>query len=327
MTARAYALIDSYTYGFALREAALPFDGPQAVTAVADQMMPPIPAAEYPFLVEMATGHVLEPGYNFGNEFESGLNLILDVLTASLPHNSEPPLDRRRNHPRTHLPIWCVENQRPVPAGPLWHSRAVPNLDFYAVADDQGAVLEAIFGLNLFRVFEAYSEPDSQLREFVAAEEVPLTSRGAHLMLYAVESGPEPTAHRIELRPGGLGDATFRFQCQGWGIIQLHFGDLFQGDELRWSHTNHNTEKRAAKWAAVYPELGDPAAWEWAAVSRASSKLNRTIRSMAVGRIGSHPVLPQAAELIRRLDLKYEYGIGVHGTPGSGMTQPIARAF
>ena len=39
MTAHAYALIDSYVYGFALQEAALPFEGSDTVAAVAGSMI------------------------------------------------------------------------------------------------------------------------------------------------------------------------------------------------------------------------------------------------------------------------------------------------
>ena len=39
LTAHAYALLDSYVYGFALQEATLPFDGPRASTEVAAPMM------------------------------------------------------------------------------------------------------------------------------------------------------------------------------------------------------------------------------------------------------------------------------------------------
>lgn len=42
---------------------------------------------EYPHLVEMATEHILQPGYDFGNEFEFGPNVILDALTRSIPDN------------------------------------------------------------------------------------------------------------------------------------------------------------------------------------------------------------------------------------------------
>jgi hypothetical protein len=203
----------------------------------------------------------------------------------------------------------------------------VPNLDFYAVDGDQLAALNAVFEDNRFRVFEVYSEPGSQLREFASPQEIPEEPHGPHLMLYAIGTGPEPTAHRIELRPGAAGGATYRYRCQGWGLIQLHFGNVFMDDELRWSHTNHNTAMRAAKGFAGYPELGDPALWDWPAVSKASNKLNRTIRSMAISRIGSHPVLPQAAELISRVGLNHEYGTGIHSTPSPGIIHSPDRSL
>jgi len=92
MTAHAYALLDSYVYGFALQEAALPFDGPQDVPEVAESIMQQFSADQYPHLVEMATRYVLQPGYDFGNEFEFGLSLILDALARLIP--DQPILDR-----------------------------------------------------------------------------------------------------------------------------------------------------------------------------------------------------------------------------------------
>lgn len=84
MTAHAYALIDSYVYGFALQEAALPFEGPEGVGDVAEPIMELMSAGEYPHLVDMATSYYLQPGYDFGDEFEFGLGVILDAL-ATLP--------------------------------------------------------------------------------------------------------------------------------------------------------------------------------------------------------------------------------------------------
>src|SRR6266511_4723213 len=83
MTAHAYALLDSYVYGFALQEASLPFEGPETVAGVAEPMMQQFPAGEYPHLVEMATEHILKPCYDFGDEFDFGLGVILDGLTKS----------------------------------------------------------------------------------------------------------------------------------------------------------------------------------------------------------------------------------------------------
>lgn len=85
MTAHAYALIDSYVYGFALQEAALPFDY-QTVSQMAKPMTDQSPDGAYPHLVEMATEFILQPGYDFGDEFEIGLNLILNALASSLPN-------------------------------------------------------------------------------------------------------------------------------------------------------------------------------------------------------------------------------------------------
>jgi AcrR family transcriptional regulator len=84
MTAHAYALIDSYVYGFALQEAALPFEGSDDVATVVEPMIEQFSTSEYPHLVELATEHVLRPGYDFGDEFDFGLTLILDGLARSI---------------------------------------------------------------------------------------------------------------------------------------------------------------------------------------------------------------------------------------------------
>jgi hypothetical protein len=92
----------------------------------------------------------------------------------------------------------------------------VPNLDFYAADDDWFAVLETVFDLGLFRVFESDSEPDCELREFQTATDVTNGLRGRHLALFVVGSGPEPAARRIDFLPGARGDTTFRYCCEGW---------------------------------------------------------------------------------------------------------------
>ena len=45
---------------------------------------------KYPHLFEFSMEHILKPGYDFGLEFEFGLNLILNGLTSSIRDN-EPP--------------------------------------------------------------------------------------------------------------------------------------------------------------------------------------------------------------------------------------------
>ncbi len=80
MTAHAYSLLDSYIYGFALTTMNLPFDTSEEVAAVADGMLQPLPVNEYPNLVEFITEHAMKPGYDHGDEFEYGLDVILDGL-------------------------------------------------------------------------------------------------------------------------------------------------------------------------------------------------------------------------------------------------------
>ena len=87
MTAHAYALLDSYVYGFALSEASLPINGPETVSDVAESMMQQFSAGAYPHLLEFVTEHILKPGYDFGNEFEFGVSMILDALARSIPDN------------------------------------------------------------------------------------------------------------------------------------------------------------------------------------------------------------------------------------------------
>ncbi|MBB5858323.1 hypothetical protein ACFQ05_22135 [Amycolatopsis umgeniensis] len=201
----------------------------------------------------------------------------------------------------------------------------MPNLDFYAVDDDWSSVLETVFDLGLFRVFESDSELDRELREFHTAAEVPDGRPGRSLALFAVGSGPGPVPTRIDFLPGVHPDATFRYCCEGWGLIQLYHAVAVGAQELRWSHTNHNTEKRAAAWAATLPRLGDPDEWNWPAVTSASGRLNRAIRRMAVSKIGSHPVLPNAARFIEDNDLRYEYGTGIHAAPAPGYGRSMTR--
>jgi AcrR family transcriptional regulator len=88
LTAHAFALIDSYIYGFALSEASLPINGPETVTQVAETMMRQYDTHDYPHLNEFSTEHILQPGYDFGAEFEFGLGLVLDGLARALANRA-----------------------------------------------------------------------------------------------------------------------------------------------------------------------------------------------------------------------------------------------
>jgi AcrR family transcriptional regulator len=77
-TAHAYSILDSYIYGFALQQINLPFQTADQTAEVLETMMVHMTPSEYPYLMEIALEHVLKPGYSYANEFEIGLELILE---------------------------------------------------------------------------------------------------------------------------------------------------------------------------------------------------------------------------------------------------------
>jgi AcrR family transcriptional regulator len=80
MAAHAYSVLDSYIYGFTLNELSLPLDNSKQIAEVAANIFREAPMNEYPHLAEMAIERAMKPGYDYGDEFEFGLDLILDGL-------------------------------------------------------------------------------------------------------------------------------------------------------------------------------------------------------------------------------------------------------
>ena len=81
MAAHAYSLLDSYIYGFATDEdePAIRYLGRsgRGSPGHASSRSPPTSTRN---LVEFITEHAMKPGYDYGDEFEYGLDLILDGL-------------------------------------------------------------------------------------------------------------------------------------------------------------------------------------------------------------------------------------------------------
>ena len=78
--AHAFLLLDSYIYGFVVQEMSFSrgtdTDAPEPAAALLETL----PTERYPHLAEMATEYVTRPGYNPTDEFEFGLDLILNGL-------------------------------------------------------------------------------------------------------------------------------------------------------------------------------------------------------------------------------------------------------
>jgi len=81
-------MLNSYVYGHALQEAALPFQTADGLAAMTESVyLPQLPPAEFPALHESAVT-LAASGYDPADEFLFGLDLILDAL--------EPLRDRDR---------------------------------------------------------------------------------------------------------------------------------------------------------------------------------------------------------------------------------------
>jgi AcrR family transcriptional regulator len=93
LAGHAYSLLDSYIYGFALEEAALPFT-PQTATEAVTNYMTAFQPDQYPYLVEYAQDRVMQPGYDYSEEFTFGLELILSGLEQQLTGPGSPPTPR-----------------------------------------------------------------------------------------------------------------------------------------------------------------------------------------------------------------------------------------
>ena len=82
--AHAISAVDSYVHGFVLQEVYLPFGDESELAAMTGAIMDEFPKADFPHLFELTIEHVLQPGYNYGNEFDVGLEVVLDGVDARL---------------------------------------------------------------------------------------------------------------------------------------------------------------------------------------------------------------------------------------------------
>jgi AcrR family transcriptional regulator len=84
LAAHAYAVLDSYVFGFVHTELTLPFEGPEETKQLADAIVGQLPDGAFPHLVELTREVVMKPGYAYANEFPFGLELVLDGLERAL---------------------------------------------------------------------------------------------------------------------------------------------------------------------------------------------------------------------------------------------------
>ena len=84
--AHAFSVLDGYVYGFVLQEISLPLTSADEVEEVADSLVERLPRERFPHLAEMIADYASRPDYSYGDEFDIGLELIIEGL------------ERRRGH-------------------------------------------------------------------------------------------------------------------------------------------------------------------------------------------------------------------------------------
>jgi hypothetical protein len=84
LTGHAVALLDAHLYGFVVQEVSLPFQGGDELAELGSEILGALPDDELRHFREFAVGHALVPGYDFGAEFDWGLDLVIDGLAARL---------------------------------------------------------------------------------------------------------------------------------------------------------------------------------------------------------------------------------------------------
>jgi AcrR family transcriptional regulator len=90
MIAHANALLDAFIYGFALLEASLPSHAEGGFVAAVEDITQALDADACPHLAGFTIEHVFQPGYDFSNSFEFGLDRILETV-ASLAGTHDVP--------------------------------------------------------------------------------------------------------------------------------------------------------------------------------------------------------------------------------------------
>ena len=84
MATHAFSAIDSYVYGFVLTEVNLPFssDDGESADDFVESIGSLIFSGDYPFLAENVEHHISGGDFAYGDEFEFGLELLLDGLAG-----------------------------------------------------------------------------------------------------------------------------------------------------------------------------------------------------------------------------------------------------
>lgn len=174
-------------------------------------------------------------------------------------------------------------------------------LDFFALQSDVEDVLEFVFDQTDCRVFEAYSRPGHELREFSTLAELRSSdflsiNHGRYfLRLLSRSVGVDPIIREFTLTKTG----EFRQEINSPGVFQIVEGNRVDavGGALRCSTFGHWNEA-GAKQRSSYPD-DQLEAVDWKMLRRISGQIQRHIKNkLAVAKLRTWPILPAAFDAL-----------------------------
>ncbi|NRB36950.1 MAG: hypothetical protein HRU20_00620 [Pseudomonadales bacterium] len=182
----------------------------------------------------------------------------------------------------------------------------MPNCNFYAVDKDYEEILDFVFKELDCKVYQKYSEPNTELVMFENTAEVmkyydlanfsAATKKSANLVLWPTKASKNFRVTRVEATSKKAKSSSFRFRAEGWGVIQLELSGVSEKGLLH-SHSNHNTEKLArSNEPKLKLVLGLVKSWNWVVVTNISGQLNNFIKYKSTKKVGSMLVMPCAAK-------------------------------
>ncbi|ALO42788.1 hypothetical protein [Pseudoalteromonas phenolica] len=168
-------------------------------------------------------------------------------------------------------------------------------VDFFASDDDFIDLVDWLLTETDFKIFEAYSRIDHDIRQIVTAKDlVDLANERKNssflLRFWSPSVTNEPVFKSIKLNPN-IG--KFRTSLEGAGVIQLEHGRV-ENNRIFNSTLSHWNEA-GAKAKCMYPtDVVD-----WKKLRSISGQLNRHIKNkLAHAKVGSAPVLKGAIKQI-----------------------------
>jgi hypothetical protein len=167
-------------------------------------------------------------------------------------------------------------------------------IDFFGAREDLLALVDWVAEETDFRIYES-SHIGGPCRRFVSAAALDKAARVGKrsivLALWSPSVTRNPGRKRLRLDPDAKGVRMVRHELSGFGLAQLALGATARG-VVALSSFGHNSRARASNW-------GGDGGIAWPELERLGGRVRRYIRSVAVAKAGTTPVLPRSAALAK----------------------------